>query len=125
MHTINGFVFGNMPMMTMNEGERVRWYLMSMGNEVDLHTSHWHGNTVLIRGMRTDVSDLLPAEMQVADMVPDDPGYGSTTPRKRSHRRRYVGPLHRSVEYSETLGATYPLVQALLSTLLSLLSPLP
>ena len=125
MHTINGFVFGNMPMMTMNEGERVRWYLMSMGNEVDLHTSHWHGNTVLIRGMRTDVSDLLPAEMQVADMVPDDPGYGSTTPRKRSHRRRYVGPLHRSVEYRETLGATYPLVQALLSTLLSLLSPLP
>ena len=74
MHTINGFVFGNMPMMTMNEGERVRWYLMSMGNEVDLHTSHWHGNTVLIRGMRTDVSDLLPAEMQVADMVADDPG---------------------------------------------------
>jgi FtsP/CotA-like multicopper oxidase with cupredoxin domain len=74
MHTINGFVFGNMPMMTTNEGERVRWYLMSMGSEVDLHTPHWHGNTVLKQGMRTDVSDLLPAEMQVADMVPDDPG---------------------------------------------------
>ena len=74
MHTINGFVFGNMPMMTMNEGERVRWYLMSMGSEVDLHTPHWHGNTVLKQEMRTDVSDLLPAEMQVVDMVPDDPG---------------------------------------------------
>jgi manganese oxidase len=74
MHTINGFVFGNMPMMTTSEGERVRWYLMSMGSEVDLHTPHWHGNTVLKQGMRTDVSDLLPAEMQVADMVPDDPG---------------------------------------------------
>jgi hephaestin len=52
----------------------VRWYLMSMGTEVDLHTPHWHGNTVLAMGMRTDVVALLPATMVVADMTPDDPG---------------------------------------------------
>jgi hephaestin len=47
---------------------------MGMGSEVDLHTPHWHGNTVVVAGMRTDVSNLLPATMQVADMVADDPG---------------------------------------------------
>jgi FtsP/CotA-like multicopper oxidase with cupredoxin domain len=76
MHSINGYVFGNQPLssMTVRKGQRVRWYLMGMGTEVDLHTPHWHGNTVLIGGMRTDVASLLPATMVVADMVPDDVG---------------------------------------------------
>jgi len=76
MHSINGYVFGNQPLssMTMRKGERVRWYLMAMGTEVDLHTPHWHGNTVTSLGMRTDVVSLLPAQMVVADMVPDNAG---------------------------------------------------
>ena len=74
MHSINGYVFGNGPLFTMRKGERVRWYVMSMGTEVDLHTPHWHGNTVTVSGMRMDTVSLLPASMVVADMVPDDPG---------------------------------------------------
>jgi FtsP/CotA-like multicopper oxidase with cupredoxin domain len=76
MHTINGYVFGNQPLssMTMIAGEHVRFYLMGMGTEVDLHTPHFHGNTVVALGMRTDVVSLLPASMVVADMVPDNPG---------------------------------------------------
>ncbi|MDT4977390.1 MAG: hypothetical protein QOG98_3148, partial [Pseudonocardiales bacterium] len=76
MHSINGYVFGNQPLssVTMKVGEHVRWYLMGMGTEVDLHTPHWHANTVTANGMRTDVVSLLPATMITADMVPDDPG---------------------------------------------------
>jgi hephaestin len=74
MHSINGYVFGNGPLITVRKGERVRWYVMSMGTEVDLHTPHWHGNTVTVNGMRMDTVSLLPASMVVADMVPDDPG---------------------------------------------------
>jgi manganese oxidase len=74
MHSINGYVYGNLPGLTMRKGERVRWYVMAMGTEVDLHTPHWHGNTVLSGGMRTDVVSLLPATMLTADMVPDDVG---------------------------------------------------
>ena len=73
-HAINGYVFGNLPGLDVRRGERVRWYVMGMGTEVDLHTPHWHGNTVLAAGMRTDVLSLLPATMAVADMTPDDPG---------------------------------------------------
>ncbi len=74
MHSINGYVFGNLAGLTMKQGERVRWYVMAMGTEVDLHTPHWHGNTVLVGGMRQDVVSVLPAEMLTADMVPDNPG---------------------------------------------------
>jgi hephaestin len=74
MHAINGFVFGSLPLMTMSRGERVRWYLLAMGTEVDLHTPHWHGNVVVHDGHRVDVVPLLPAEMKVADMVADSPG---------------------------------------------------
>jgi FtsP/CotA-like multicopper oxidase with cupredoxin domain len=74
MHTINGYVFGSMPMPVMKVGERVRWYLIGLGTETDLHTPHWHGNTVTVRGHRVDTVSLLPATTVVADMVPDDPG---------------------------------------------------
>ena len=73
-HSINGYVYGNMPMITIKEGEKVRWYVTDLGTEVDLHTPHWHGNTVLVMGLRTDMVMLLPGMMVVADMVPDDPG---------------------------------------------------
>jgi FtsP/CotA-like multicopper oxidase with cupredoxin domain len=74
MHSVNGYVYGNQPVLTLHKGERVRWYVMGMGTEVDLHTPHWHGNDVLVGGMRMDVVNLLPASMVVADMVPDNVG---------------------------------------------------
>lgn len=74
MHSINGFVFGNMPVPQLKLGEHARWYVMALGTEVDLHTPHWHGNTVLIGGHRKDVAELLPATTIVADMVPDNLG---------------------------------------------------
>jgi hypothetical protein len=44
----------------MRKGEHVRWYVMSGLNDFDFHTPHWHGNTVLIGGMRTDVTSVAP-----------------------------------------------------------------
>jgi len=74
MHSINGFVYGNLPGLEMSEGERVRWYMLGMGTEVDLHTPHWHGNTGTWAGMRSDIIELLPASMKVFDMIPDADG---------------------------------------------------
>lgn len=79
-HTVNGFLWDNFPTvngshaMTMQLGERVRWYLIGMGTEVDLHTPHWHGQSLLWMGMRTDILELLPGSMRTADMQPDNPG---------------------------------------------------
>ena len=35
---------------------------------------HWHGNTVIVAGQRTDVLSIISAQMITADMVPDAPG---------------------------------------------------
>lgn len=74
MHSINGYLYGNVPGLTMGQNERVRWYLLGFGSEVDLHTPHWHGNTALWEGRRVDTIDLLPASHKVVDMIPDAPG---------------------------------------------------
>jgi len=74
-YAINGYIFGNLPGLEVNEGERVRWYLFGLGSEQDVHTAHWHGLRVIEEGRRrTDVVDLLPATMKVADMVADNAG---------------------------------------------------
>jgi len=72
--SINGYIYGNMPMMTMKQGDHVRWYVATLGDFNNAHTPHWHGNTVLVAGQRTDVLVVTSAQMITADMVPDDPG---------------------------------------------------
>ena len=71
--SMNGFIFGNMPVPTMTVGDKVRWYVMSTTN-FELHAPHWHGNVVTALGMKTDVLNLGTMGMIVADMVADNPG---------------------------------------------------
>jgi hypothetical protein len=73
-YAINGYIFGNLPGLIMKKGDKVRWYLMGMGSEMDIHTPHWHGKTVRHQTRNTDVVELLPASMTSADMVADNPG---------------------------------------------------
>ncbi len=73
-YDINGYIFGNLPGLMMQQGDRVRWYLLAMGNEKDLHTPHWHGKTVTDGMRNTDVIELLPASMVTVDMNADNPG---------------------------------------------------
>lgn len=74
-HTINGRIFGNLDDFETRLGKRVRWYVVALGNETDNHTVHWHGQTVLDHGRRTDVVEVLPASMTSVDMVPRSPGH--------------------------------------------------
>ncbi len=72
--TINGFLFGNLPMLTMTKGQRVRWYLMTTMSDFDFHFPTWHGQTVLANGQRSNTLPLGPGDTRVADMVPENPG---------------------------------------------------
>ena len=72
-YSINGYLYGNLPGLDMNESSHVRWYVAAMGGESDLHVPHWHGNTLMMGGMREDTVELLPMAMKVLDMYPDDP----------------------------------------------------
>lgn len=69
--TINGYMFGNTPGLTMKQGDRVRWYTAGMAGT---HTAHWHANTVMLDQSMVDVVPLNAAEMHTTDMIADNPG---------------------------------------------------
>lgn len=43
---INGYMYANLNGLNMEVGDKVYWYLIGMGNEVDIHSVHWHGHSV-------------------------------------------------------------------------------
>ena len=68
MHGVNGYIYCNQKGLKMYEGEKVRWYTIVVGSAMDIHTPHWHGNTVLVEGKRYDELDLIPGLSLSADM---------------------------------------------------------
>jgi FtsP/CotA-like multicopper oxidase with cupredoxin domain len=73
MHGMNGLLWGNNT-YTMYKGEKVRWHVIAMGTEVDLHTPHWHGATLIHNGNRLDVTEILPAASKSLTFRPDVAG---------------------------------------------------
>src|ERR1700676_434120 len=73
-NSINGFMFGSMPVIAMKKGDHIRWHLLTMGDVNNFHTPHWHGNVVSQRNHNMDVIPLSPAQMETVDMVPDNTG---------------------------------------------------
>ncbi len=74
MHSVSGSIFGGPPGLVMDSGQRVRWHVLGMGNETDLHSIHRHAKTLRFHGRNTDVIELLPGSMATADMLADNPG---------------------------------------------------
>ncbi|XP_072849696.2 ferroxidase HEPHL1 isoform X1 [Pogona vitticeps] len=77
MHAINGKIYHNLHGLTMYEGENTDWYLIGMGNEIDLHTVHFHGESFLFKmdhDHRGDVYDLFPGTFQTVELVAFNPG---------------------------------------------------
>nr|XP_013809294.1 PREDICTED: hephaestin isoform X6 [Apteryx mantelli mantelli] len=94
MHAINGYVFGNLPEMTMCAGDYVAWHLFGMGNEIDVHTAYFHGEMLIIRGHRTDVASLFPATFVTADMIPSNPGRWLLSCQVNDHIQAGMGALY-------------------------------
>uniref|UniRef100_A0A8C3JM57 ferroxidase n=1 Tax=Calidris pygmaea TaxID=425635 RepID=A0A8C3JM57_9CHAR len=74
MHAINGKIYNCLLGLTMNEGDRTNWYLIGMGNEVDVHTVHFHAQTFIFKDHRGDVYDLFPGTFQTVELVAENPG---------------------------------------------------
>ncbi|XP_059858927.1 hephaestin isoform X8 [Delphinus delphis] len=95
MHAINGFVFGNLPDLSMCAQKRVAWHLFGMGNEVDVHTAFFHGQMLTIRGHRTDVAHIFPATFVTAEMVPREPGTWLISCQVNSHLQDGMQALYK------------------------------
>lgn len=82
---LNGYVFGNFPEPEMCVGESVSWHLFGMGNEIDIHSIYFYGNTFISRGRRTDVVNLFPATLLTIDMIAENPGKWMITCQVNDH----------------------------------------
>ncbi|XP_066507693.1 ferroxidase HEPHL1 [Hoplias malabaricus] len=77
MHAINGKLYGNLEGLDMQKGEKVNWYLLGMGSELDMHTVHLHGQTFIYKtdlSHRADVFDLFPSSFQTLEIIADSEG---------------------------------------------------
>ncbi len=74
MHSINGYLYGNLPDMQVEAGQRVRWHVVTPGAGAGLHAPHWHGNGVTAYGSYTDIVNLMPAAVKSVTMEADNPG---------------------------------------------------
>uniref|UniRef100_A0A673CTF4 Ceruloplasmin n=1 Tax=Sphaeramia orbicularis TaxID=375764 RepID=A0A673CTF4_9TELE len=75
MHAINGFVFGNLPGLSMCQGNKIQWHMIGLGNEVDMHSVHFHGQILTTQNRHTDTVSLFPATTATVEMDADNPGH--------------------------------------------------
>ncbi|KAK7110957.1 hephaestin-like protein [Littorina saxatilis] len=71
MHTINGYIYSNNPVIEVPQYGLVDWHLMSLGNDVDIHSVHFHGNEIVMfeTGKHTkDVTQLFPGIFETVRM---------------------------------------------------------
>ncbi|XP_072029142.1 hephaestin-like protein [Amphiura filiformis] len=86
MHSINGYVFGNLPGLELCLGDRIAWHIFSLGTETDLHTLYFHGNILNIRGNRRDAFSTSPAYFLSGEMDANNPGTWLLTSEVFTHR---------------------------------------
>ena len=68
MHAVNGYVYCNAPEFTASVNETVRWHLLSVGSELDLHAVTWRDYSVVMDGTRRFAVDMVPGETRTVDM---------------------------------------------------------
>ncbi|KAI3431459.1 hypothetical protein D9Q98_004511 [Chlorella vulgaris] len=74
-HIINGYLFCNMPVLSFNQGDRVRFHVMALGTEVDMHTPNLVGQTMQVdNGQRGAAVAMMPGAMHSIDVVMANPG---------------------------------------------------
>ncbi|NXB01942.1 HPHL1 protein, partial [Cnemophilus loriae] len=103
MHAVNGYLYGNLPGLTMCKNDRVSWHLIGLGSHYDMHGVHFQGNTIDLRGTTRDGLALFPHLSGTALMQPDRVGTFKVVCRTFDH---FVGGMKHLYEVSSCRNAT-------------------
>lgn len=71
---VNGYLYGNLPGLSMCKNDKVSWHLIGLGSHYDMHGVHFQGNTIDLRGTTRDGLALFPHLSGTALMQPDRVG---------------------------------------------------
>ncbi|XP_071837911.1 hephaestin-like protein isoform X2 [Apostichopus japonicus] len=120
MHGINGLLYNNLKGLQVSFNQSTEWYLMGLGDEVDLHTVHFHGQTILYRHERqhvADVYELGPGVTAAVRMIADNPGEWLLHCHVNDH---ILGGMETTFIVNEPEGAGATIVQPITLTLIFL-----
>lgn len=97
-------------------GESVSWHLFGMGNEIDIHSIYFYGNTFISRRHRTDVVNLFPATFLTAEMIAENPGKWMITCQVSDHlqgkRTKTSGKMLRMEQLDHTVNGAHSVTAA-------------
>ncbi|NXR67710.1 HPHL1 protein, partial [Rhadina sibilatrix] len=103
MHAVNGYLYGNLPGLTMCKNDKVSWHLIGLGSHYDMHGVHFQGNTIDLRGTTRDGLALFPHLSATALMQPDRVGTFKVVCRTFDH---FVGGMKHLYEVSSCRSTT-------------------
>ncbi|KAF4026566.1 hypothetical protein G4228_019057 [Cervus hanglu yarkandensis] len=76
-HAINGYVMDTLPGLVMAQHQRIRWYLLSMGSNENIHSIHFSGHVFTVRKTeeyKMAVYNLYPGVFETVEMLPSKVG---------------------------------------------------
>ncbi|XP_027992232.2 coagulation factor VIII isoform X1 [Eptesicus fuscus] len=76
-HAINGYVMDTLPGLVMAQDQRIRWYLLSMGSNENIHSIHFSGHVFTVRKKeeyKMAVYNLYPGVFETVEMLPSKVG---------------------------------------------------
>uniref|UniRef100_A0A452RPW4 Coagulation factor VIII n=1 Tax=Ursus americanus TaxID=9643 RepID=A0A452RPW4_URSAM len=76
-HAINGYVMDTLPGLVMAQDQKIRWYLLSMGSNENIHSIHFSGHVFTVRKKeeyKMAVYNLYPGVFETMEMLPSKVG---------------------------------------------------
>ena len=71
---MNGFLYGNMPGLDICVGDRVVWYVFSVGTSNEIHTIYFHGQPLTFLDTHRSATYVLPGYHRTLFMKAENPG---------------------------------------------------
>ncbi|NXJ67313.1 FA8 factor, partial [Rostratula benghalensis] len=75
LHTINGYINGSLPGLTLCLKKQVHWHVIGLGTGPEVHSIFFEGHTFLVRGHRLSSLEISPATYLTAQTMPGTAGW--------------------------------------------------
>nr|XP_021390197.2 coagulation factor VIII [Lonchura striata domestica] len=75
LHTINGYINGSLPGLTLCLKKQVHWYVIGLGSGPEVHSIFFEGHTFLVRSHRLSSLEISPATYLTAQTTPGTAGW--------------------------------------------------
>ncbi|XP_051486280.1 LOW QUALITY PROTEIN: coagulation factor VIII [Apus apus] len=87
LHTINGYINGSLPGLTLCLKKQVHWHVIGLGTGPEVHSIFFEGHTFLVRGHRLSSLEVSPATYLTAQTMPVTAGWFRMFCQILSHQR--------------------------------------